>query len=437
MSEEWNEEDEFASAGKTLPDGVLERIKAQAERTKKSVEETTKQYLDFIKAEWNCDDPYSEDEDLLLDWAESAFVTMRRTGSGASGSTTSFVGCFVGVGDKKSDRMEWRRRRAIEDFTNDPAQIVESGRLGVYAEQDGKWQLHTSGDPVLTDQSTDEAPLHGFKADGKWVTFVTTMGQRPYPSVRMGRYLYFLGNEEGEFVNNSNISLWRVDATDDAADAEYQIGRPCRIQVRLPGEKVSENFKDVLGTNMNFLDTIEYTDAFVNEDVRPLLKPSVFWLNNDFHDMYVPIDELGEAYDTRSRSFEGRDGNTGTAGPLVFTKGTVSRMSSEPRESEYDQEGFNYSLSLTHGTLTDDVMGWISFASARGGDPFSAGWGEESFPYAERSTVLVFGRIGMRVSDGKARPKLNIFGVYADPRRGRRRADGGDTGLDQFKDGDE
>lgn len=437
MSEEWNEEDEFVSAGKTLPDGVLERIKAQAERTKKSVEETTKQYLDFIKAEWNCDDPYSEDEDLLLDWAESAFVTMRRTGSGASGSTTSFVGCFVGVADKRADRMEWRRRRAIEDFTNDPAQIIESGRLGVYAEQDGKWQLLTSGEPVLTDLSTDQAPEYAFKADGKWVTFVTTMGQRPYPSVRMGRYLYFLGNEEGEFVNNGNISLWRVDATDDAADAEYQIGRPCRIQVRLPGEKVSENFKDVLGTNANFLDTIEYTDTFVNEDVRPLLKPSVFWLNSDFHDMYVPIDELGEAYDTRSRSFEGRDGNTGTAGPLVFTKGTVSRMSSEPRESEYDQEGYNYSLSLTHGTLTDDVTGWISFGSARGGDPFSAGWGEESFPYAERSTVLVFGRIGMRVSDGKARPKLNIFGVYADPRRGRRRADGGDTGLDQFKDGDE
>jgi hypothetical protein len=437
MSEEWNDEDEFASAGKTLPDGVLERIKAQAERTKKSVDETTKQYLDFIKAEWNCDDPYSEDEDLLLDWAESAFVTMRRTGSGASGSTTSFVGCFVGVADKRADRMEWRRRRAIEDFTNDPAQIIESGRLGVYAEQDGKWQLLTSSDPVLTDQPTNEAPLHGFKADGKWVTFVTTMGQRPYPSVRMGRYLYFLGNEEGEFVNNSNISLWRVDATDDAADAEYQIGRPCRIQVRLPGEKVSENFKDVLGTSMNFLDTIEYTDAFVNEDVRPLLKPTVLWLNGDFHDMYVPIAELGEAYDTRSRSFEGRDGNTGTAGPLVFTKGTVSRMSSEPRASEYDQEGFNYSLSLSHGTLSDDVTGWISFGSARGGDPFSAGWGEESFPYAERSTVLVFGRIGMRVSDGKARPKLNIFGVYADPRRGRRRADGGDTGLDQFKDGDE
>ena len=28
---------------------------------------------------------------------------------------------------------------------------------------------------------------------------------------------------------------------------------------------------------------------------------------------------------------------------------------------------------------------------------------------------------------------MNVYGVYADPRRGRRRVDGGDTGLEQFK----
>ena len=436
MSEEWKKEDEFEV--KSLPLGVIERIEAQAKRTKKDVDEVAAAYLSYIKDEFGCDDPYSEDEDLLIDWSESAFVTQRRSGSGSAGSSVAFVGCFVGVGDKKNDRMDWRRRRAIEDFSNDPAQAIESGRLGVYAKvEPGVWQLHTSGEPVTTDQPTSEPPQYAFKSDGKWVTFVSQQGQRPYPSVRMGRYLYFLGNEENKFVNNSDIELWRVDATDLAADAAYQIGRPCRIQVRLPGEKVSENFKDVLGTNNNFVETIEYTDAFVSEDVRPLLHPNLYWSSEDFHDMYVPLNELAEAYDARSRTFEGRDGSTGTAGPLVFTKGTVSRMSTEPRESEFDQEGFNFSMSLTSTNMTDEVMCWIPFASERGGDPFGAGWGEEAFPYAERSTVLVFGRVGMRVSDGTARPKMNVFGVFADPRRGRRRADGGDTGLDQFKESDE
>ena len=136
----------------------MERIKAQAERTKKSVEEVTETYLSYIKDEFGCDDPYSEDEDLLIDWSESAFVTQRRSGSGSAGTGVAFVGCFVGIGDKKNDRMDWRRRRAIEDFSNDPAQAIESGRLGVYTEADGKWRLLTSGDPVDTDQSTSEPP---------------------------------------------------------------------------------------------------------------------------------------------------------------------------------------------------------------------------------------------------------------------------------------
>ena len=61
MSEEWNKEDEFEGANKTLPDGVLERIKAQAERTNKSIEDVTQEYLNYIKNEFSCDNPYVED----------------------------------------------------------------------------------------------------------------------------------------------------------------------------------------------------------------------------------------------------------------------------------------------------------------------------------------------------------------------------------------
>ena len=57
--------------------------------------------------------------------------------------------------------------------------------------------------------------------------------------------------------------------------------------------------------------------------------------------------------------------------------------------------------------------------------------GEDSFPYAERSTVFVFGRIGLKTRDGLTTPKLTVFGVYADPRRSRRMT-GGDTAREQF-----
>jgi len=445
MSEEWNEEDEFVDAdsteevSQTLPDGVMERINAQAERTNKSVEVVTEQYLNYIKDEFGCENPYEQDEDLLEDWAESCFVVHRSSGGGGGGVT--FLGSIIGIGDKKNDRLENLRALYIREFSNDPAQMIDSGRLGVYTDVDGKWRLLTDQEPQDTEQSTEEAPEYAFRADGKWVTFVSKNGRKPYSSTRMGRYLWFLGNEESDFMKGK-LELWRLDATNDNADAVYQLGRSCRIKARLPRENAPDFLKDVLETNNNFAESIEYTDTFLDEDDRYVMHPNIYWMDKseafgDGHNMYVPLDGLAEAYDTRSRTFEGRDGKQGRAGPLVFTKGTVCRMSTEPRENEYDQEGYNFSMSLTTTSMSDEITCWISNAAERGGEPFMAGWGEDGIPYAERSTVLVFGRIGMRVADGKSTPRLNVYGVYADPQRARRRVGGGDTSVDQFKGGDE
>ena len=446
---DWNEEDEFekdeglaipepvTEEEGVMPQGVMDRIKAQAERTKKSEEEVLKEYLEFIAKEFGCDDPYSEDEDLLIDWSESAFVTMRRSGSGAGGGTTAFVGCFVGVGEKWADRMENLRKRNIADFTKDPAQIIESGRLGVYEDHDGLWGLNTCDGLSMTEHTCDETPPFGFKADGKWVAFVSKVGKRPYPSFRKGRYLYFLGNEESQFVNDANIELWRVDATDEASDMMPHIGRPVRIMVRPPRDTAPDSMKDVLGTNSNFEETLEYTDEFVDADNRPLLQPNNLWLNDDYHDLFIPIDELSEAFDAKSRMIEFADGRKVKAGPLIITKGTVSRMSTEQRESQYDQEGYNFSMAITNTGLGEEIMCWIPGAVGNLANPFMAGWGDDAVPYAERSSVLVFGRLKMRVKDGNSSPQINVFGVFVHPRRARRRMTGGDTSVDQFKESDE
>ena len=124
MSEEWNEEDEFVDAdsteevSQTLPDGVMERVEA-----------VTEQYLNYIKDEFGCENPYEQDEDLLEDWAESCFVVHRSSGGGGGGVT--FLGSIIGIGDKKNDRLENLRALYIREFSNDPAQMIDSGRLGV------------------------------------------------------------------------------------------------------------------------------------------------------------------------------------------------------------------------------------------------------------------------------------------------------------------
>jgi hypothetical protein len=118
-------------------------------------------------------------------------------------------------------------------------------------------------------------------------------------------------------------------------------------------------------------------------------------------------------------------------GPLVITKGTINRLNTEPRDSDYDDEGHNYNMTL-NSNITGDIDCWIPGAVGKCSEPFRAHWGESSFPYAEKSTVFVFGRIGMKTRDGLTSPKLTVFGIYADPRRSRERITGGDTGVGQF-----
>ena len=415
------------TASKTLPEGVLHRIKMFAERAGKSIEEATKLYLDTIKKEFGCDDPYSEDEDLLIDWAESAFVETRKQSAGGLGST--WVGGFVGVADRTQDRMKSLRNYAIREFTKDPTEAIQQGRIGVYEKGENVWRLRTLNGVKDTSANVKEDPPYGFRADGNWIAFLDYNKENVTPSVVMGRYAYFLGNEEGEFVNNGNVALWRIDLRGDNANMELDIGNPCKIKVKPPKEGAPEQMKDVLGTYGNF--EIDYTDSFVDDDVKPLLNPIYFWKNEEFHSLYVALEELEEAYEGNSRSFE-IDGRKIKAGPLVFTKGTISSMSTEPMESEYDPEGFNYRMTLQSG-IAGDIDCWIPGAVGNQCDPFTSGFGEEARPYAEKSTVFVFGRIGMKQKDGLATPKMSVFGVYAHHKRCRWRVGGGDTGVGQFE----
>ena len=93
--------------------------------------------------------------------------------------------------------------------------------------------------------------------------------------------------------------------------------------------------------------TIEYTTNFVDEDEVKFLHPHKFLASDLFHQLYVPLESLSNAYATGSRTFE-INGETGKAGPIVFTKGSVSRLSTEGRESQYDETGRNFSLNLTN-----------------------------------------------------------------------------------------
>jgi len=411
-----------------LPNEVMSRISAYAERTGKSVVEATQEFYADIEKHYGCTEPSQEDEELLIDWAEQFFVETRKRSGGASSKLQTFVGCFVGMADKKADRLKNIVAANLKLFKENPNEAISSGRLGAFEKGDnGKWTLVTKEGTKELDTPTSETPQYSIKV-GSDLVCLTTYNNDPSPYVKMGRYFYFLGDEEENFVKNGSIRLWRIDMTGKNVYLKVDVGRPCKIQVTPPRDNAGEAFQDVLGTYDDV--DITYTDEFVSDNLRPLLHPSRFWTNPEFHDLFVSIDELEEAYEER-KLFANIEGERKSYGPLVITKGTINRLNTEPRDSDYDDEGHNYNMTL-NSNITGDIDCWIPGAVGKCSEPFRAHWGEDSYLYAEKSTVFVFGRIGMKTKDGLTSPKLTVFGIYADPRRSRERITGGDTGVGQF-----
>tara|TARA_R110000744_G_scaffold14897_3_gene42052 strand:- start:407 stop:1765 length:1359 start_codon:yes stop_codon:yes gene_type:complete len=423
-----------------LPDGVLLRMTKHAERTGDKMSKIMTFYLEFISKEHGCNEWQEEEEDLLIDWAEQCFVELRRSTVSGGQNTVPYVGCFVGVDAKKTDRRGGMVKRATRDYMTDKKEAVDSGACGEYVKNENFWGIRTGKGMIETNEPIDSEPTMGFKVEGKYICLMGRTTGRPMMSSLLGRNYYFLGNEESDF--EKDIKLWRVDALGESSDMQVKVGEPCRIQVRPANPEAAEGFKDVLGTNMGFHNNIVYTTDFVAEDEVKFLHPHKYLATDTFHDLYTPLEALKDVYNAKSRTFQ-INGETGRSGPIVITKGTVSRLSTEGRESPYDESGRNFVLNLTNVSLQSEfgqkpqaeVACWISGACHDNSNPFVSRKGDEEIAWAEKSTILVIGRVGLSVKDGIENPKINVMGIYADPRRIRRRTEGGDTNMSQFIEG--
>ena len=441
-----NEENPFKkmkedNTKKELPEGVMERLTKHGERTGEALSVVMQGYYDYIKSNYECEEWQDEDEDLLVDWAEQ-FATKLRSSTVSGGvGTQTFVGQFLGIAPRTGDRRKGLAGWMVRQYKEDPNAFVSGGRGGVYEKKDGQWVINSANGLIETSEMSSEVPSMGIPlGNNQYICFVSKAGN-PYPPTLTGRYAYFLGNEQKEFVDNGDIRLWRVDIKGDDMERTLHIGESCIIRVKPPSENAKEAYADILDTNAGFIDTINYTDEFVPLDMRKLLHPFKFWTNEDFTDLYVKLEDLTDAYDSGLRTFETNDGQ-GRVGPLAVTKGTVNRMSREGRETEYDEGGISYSLTLTSSELQSvhgggngaEVLCNVSSACHDLTHPFTFRDSEgERFGYAEKSTVLVFGRIGMMQRDGNKFPKMSVMGIYADDRRSRPMVSGGNTNMGQFE----
>ena len=426
-----------------LPEEVLERLQWYAEQHSISEEKAVEDYLAYIEEHLGIVNTHEEDDDFLVDAAET-FVVERRVMTGPGGSSTELVGCFVGVEPKMRDKREKVRETAMNAARQDLSAAIEKGIVARAFIEDGVWMLEKAMGIVASTQERAEEDDPWFLVRSGSMTLAILQENPDW--ARHGEpitpYLYsrtyrFYGNSLEKFEDD--LQLFRVDvtgSTEDAVSQPVSFGESCRIKVRPQPENVNPGWEDMWRGVNNFFRQINYTNDFVDEDDRGYLKGDVLMGGMDCN--VGDLSDLMDIYREESETVVGFDN---PIGPLVCIKGKVTDINQTGYDSEYDPTGINYTMRVSSFSLQREFANdmWRQEVSIRvhgflGMDCHAFDYkGRKGWkPYAVKSTVYIFGRLGLRVVDDGEVPTIRALGIYAPPRLAIPAGEGGNTSLDQF-----
>ena len=427
-----------------LPEEALERLHWYAEQHSTSKDKAIEDFLAYIEEHLGIVNTHEEDDDFLVDAAET-FVVERRVMTGPGSSTTELVGCFVGVEPKIRDKRENVRELALQTAKEDLGAAIEKGIVARAFVENGVWMLEKAMGIVASTQDRfdeDNDPWFLVRDGGMTLAILQQNPDWARHGEPISPYLYsrtyrFYGNSPDKFEDD--IQELRIDVsgpTELSVSQAVGFGESCRVKVRPQPDNVNQGWEDMWRGVSNFYSQINYTDDFVNEDDREYLKGDLLMAGMESY--ISDLSDLMDVYRDQSETVAGFDN---PIGPLVCIKGKVTDINQTGYDSEYDPTGINYTMRVSSFSLQREFANdmWRQEVSIRvhgflGQDCHAfdykgrLGWK----PYAVKSTVYIFGRLGLRVVDDGEVPTVRALGIYAPPRLAIPAGEGGNTSLDQF-----
>ena len=427
-----------------LPEEALERLHWYAEQHSTSKDKAIEDFLAYIEEHLGIVNTHEEDDDFLVDAAET-FVVERRVMTGPGSSTTELVGCFVGVEPKIRDKRENVRELALQTAKEDLGAAIEKGIVARAFVENGVWMLEKAMGIVASTQDRfdeDNDPWFLVRDGGMTLAILQQNPDWARHGEPISPYLYsrtyrFYGNSPDKFEDD--IQELRIDVsgpTELSVSQAVGFGESCRVKVRPQPDNVNQGWEDMWRGVSNFYSQINYTDDFVNEDDREYLKGDLLMAGMESY--ISDLSDLMDVYRDQSETVAGFDN---PIGPLVCIKGKVTDINQTGYDSEYDPTGINYTMRVSSFSLQREFANdmWRQEVSIRvhgflGQDCHAfdykgrLGWK----PYAVKSTVYIFGRLGLRVVDDGEVPTIRALGIYAPPRLALPAGARGNTSLGQF-----
>ena len=113
----------YENEDREWPDEVTERLQAYADRVGISLDEALEEFIAYLANDFGIDDWTVEEDDRLIDLSEGFFMETRRKGASSS-STVEYVGHFIGISAKWSDRRESNRTKLAKAYTQNPDAVL-------------------------------------------------------------------------------------------------------------------------------------------------------------------------------------------------------------------------------------------------------------------------------------------------------------------------
>ena len=402
------------------PEDVLERLNGYAERLDIRIGDAANQFNQWLKDAFDIDNPFEQDEFYLNTWSEQFIIEARNLGSGSGGGnlreTETYVGMFIGIEDDTKDNRANVMEKALTAFRNNSDRAIDEGKIGVLTAKEGVW--HVNGEATTERVDGSNLPWFGFEHDDM-ILCLMNANSKPMAPKSISRTLYFLGAPE----KGGDIQKWRIHLSGKSMDVHYNKWEACKIEVIAP-----QPDRDTLYTNRNFHDTVEYTIEWLPEHLHQSFTPERLLINEQMHNEYVELSDLVDAYDDRKIT----SASGGTVNPIVITKGYVSLLNTEPMNSEYDATGRSYRMSIFRQGAAN-VTVWIPGRMHDEEHAFEyKNKDGEWQAYAERTQVIVIGRLRLKPYNNEMQASLGALGIYGPPMTARPAGGTGSTSLGQF-----
>jgi hypothetical protein len=416
---------------------VEEQLKWWAEKHNKTIDDAYAEFYTYLKDTLGVTNPNDEDDDTLIEMVES-FVVEQRVFSGTGAGGEELVGYFIGVAPNMRDGQEKKRAPVVTAALENLDSAIAMGLVArAYIEND-VWMLEGKDGAKVTEEPADKKPWFLFKEHGLSIAILQNNSEwerygEPITPYRYQRTYHFLGNTKDNFMHEQK--LLRITVTSSNPDEWFvpQLFTECTLKVRAQSNNVKPEWADTYNC-YPLPGSITYGNEFVDEEVRDAIKAEK--LIPDLHCYIKDLSTLAEVFETRQEIVAGYS----PVGPMVFVKGKVSDMRREARETEWDPLGYDYSMSLSsfdlmrtfNGGRRQNLPCYIHGLLGDNGHPFEYATDDGWKPYAVKSTVIVFGRLSVRITDDGPQPAIKTLGVFAIPRLSIPGGEGGDTSTTQY-----